>query len=155
MEKPQSPKVKDATMVVASRRIFGGSSEVFKPNLVLDSGASEYVVNAEALLFTIQPVPSRCIARGNGHTVSTTSVGDMRLCTTPTDGKISSVRRIVILTDVLYVPGLMKILVSVSCLANYGYTIRIGYHGECSTMKEGVRYIYRVIRLIPSTISMP
>ena len=141
VEKPEGPEVKEATMMVACRRNVDCSSDVFKSNLVLDSGASDHMVNSEALLFNVQPIPSRSIVMGNGHTVSTSSMGEMRLCTAPADGKNSSVRRITILRDVLYVPGLRKNIVSVSCLANYGYNTRFGYHGECSVMNNGVPHL--------------
>lgn len=63
-EKRQSPKVKEAIVMVTSRRIFGRASDVFKSKLVLDSEASDHMVNADALLFNIQPIPLRSIFIG-------------------------------------------------------------------------------------------
>ena len=124
------------------------SSNFRKSDLVLDSGAIDHMINSEGPMHNIRRIPLPSIVMGNGAIVYASINGDLPVYSSIADGRMPSIKKLVMLKNVLFVLRLKKNLVSVSRLADSGYEARFGKSGGCSVVKDGI-FIFQGRKINP------
>ena len=126
-----------ATMLMAVRKHKDGAIQ-----LLVDSGASDHMVNCADWLSDMKAISEKMIILGNGDCVRATHCGTMVFDVSVGSG--STVTRTVELRNVLFVPELKANLISCSALCRDGYTMTFNrsacvvWNQDCIEM-QGVR----------------
>lgn len=105
------------------------TDEVSSHRLLLDSGASDTMVNNAQWLQDVTSIEPRTITLGNGQTIDAVKKGTLCFDAVVSAGGGDPIVRHVTVPETLLVPKLKENLVSCSALSNQGYHIHIAQKG--------------------------
>ena len=111
---------------------------------IVDSGATEHMVNKLQFLTTVRDINAETIELGNGFKVVAHRMGKLLFNEEVKNGK-EPVFRTVVFKDVLFIPELTTNLVSRDALFEDGFDFKVGRRG-CSGIRDGI-LTFQAIRL--------